>query len=187
MNLLFVVQDDDQQPRLILGTEQTVMSQGYDLLSDPPRPFYNSQNRIVATAVHLEKQLIFVTEDSGHVYRASLYVEGPRHTVISPEVSVNVTPKLISVDWLNDHLYVLGEVQHVNSKVWQISRCDLDGQKTTIAIAGLHDEPSHIEVDPYNGSVFILFYFISLSYSEFFTAIYFGSSLVNQVIVDYLD
>lgn len=78
-----------------------------------------------------------------------MYNEGKKQIVVSPEVTISVVPKLLSVDWLNDHLYVLG-VQ-TSSKSWQISRCDLDGQKTQVAIAGLTHEPSHIEVDPFNG------------------------------------
>lgn len=146
--------EDEQQPKLIVSTQHMIFLQGYDFLSDSPKPFYYSQNRIIATAIHIEKQLIFVTEETGFVFRAPLYMEEKPLIITSPEQNTNVTPKLLSVDWLNDHLYILGEVQHVSDTVWQISRCDLDGQKTTIAIAGIHDEPSHIEVDPYNGYLF---------------------------------
>ncbi|XP_063703914.1 proto-oncogene tyrosine-protein kinase ROS isoform X2 [Culicoides brevitarsis] len=146
-------QDQDQQPKLIVSTQHMIFLQGYDFLSDNPKPFYYSENPIVATAIHIERQLIFVTEDSGHVFRAPLYMEEKPSIISSPEP--NVTPKLLSVDWLNDHLYILAEVQHSSGVVvWQISRCDLDGQKMTIAVAGIHDEPSHIEVDPYNGYLF---------------------------------
>lgn len=61
-------------------------------------------------------------------------------------------PLELSLDWLNEQLYILGEVSHTSkSKVWQITRCGLDGTGLTVAVAGLLTKPHHIEVDPYNG------------------------------------
>lgn len=53
------------------------------------------------------------------------------------------------MDWLNNRLYILGEKQHL----WQIHRCELDGTRLQVAIAGLRDKPYQIEVDPFNGYV----------------------------------
>lgn len=64
-------------------------------------------------------------------------------------------PLDLSIDWLNDQLYILGEVSHSSkSKVYQITRCNLDGTGMTVAVAGLLTKPHHIEVDPYNGFLF---------------------------------
>jgi len=55
------------------------------------------------------------------------------------------------VDWLNDQLYILGQVTHSTGPMWQVARCALDGRGLTIAVAGILTKPYHIEVDPYNG------------------------------------
>lgn len=65
------------------------------------------------------------------------------------------------MDWLNEHLYVLGEVyymkdgaQAANSTTfsnWEILRCDFDGRNQLVALAGFNSRPIHFEVDPYNG------------------------------------
>lgn len=64
---------------------------------------------------------------------------------------INCVPLDLSVDWLNDQLYILCEVRSQQQKVWQIIRCEMDGKGLTVAIAGLRSKPHHIEVDPYNG------------------------------------
>lgn len=61
--------------------------------------------------------------------------------------NINFRPLDLSMDWLNNQLYVLGEKQYL----WQIERCELDGTRLQVAIAGLRDKPQQIEVDPYNG------------------------------------
>jgi len=44
--------------------------------------------------------------------RAPLEVVGPKAAILSPQLGLNFMPLLLSVDWLNDHLYILGEVAH---------------------------------------------------------------------------
>uniref|UniRef100_A0A1B0DB76 Fibronectin type-III domain-containing protein n=1 Tax=Phlebotomus papatasi TaxID=29031 RepID=A0A1B0DB76_PHLPP len=117
--------------------------------------FYTTNNLIQGIAIHIAKQLLFVSEDSGFVYKAQLEVIGPKTTVLSPYSGFNFLPQLLSIDWLNDHLYILGEVRYPHShRIWQISRCDLDGNGLTVATAGLVRKPDHIEVDPFNGYLF---------------------------------
>ncbi|KAL1139033.1 hypothetical protein AAG570_009094 [Ranatra chinensis] len=68
---------------------------------------------------------------------------------------INFFPFSLSIDWLNDQLYVLGEVTDKSGGTrWQITRCGLDGSGLTVAVAGLLTKPLHIEVDPYNGYLF---------------------------------
>lgn len=94
-----------------------------------------------------------------------------RQAVLSMQ-STNTSPLLLSMDWLNNKLYILIEIEYKVSvgagwkrncrgltkgflsqyyKMWQISRCDFDGRSLTVVYAGLRDKPAHFEVDPFNG------------------------------------
>lgn len=73
--------------------------------------------------------------------------------ILTPD-SIAYTPLDLSVDWLNSHLYILGQVKRANPNQvvrWQVMRCDFEGKGQTVAFAGFHSKPVHIEVDPYNG------------------------------------
>ncbi|XP_059618544.1 protein sevenless isoform X2 [Phlebotomus argentipes] len=146
---------DEPNPTIILATEYSVLTQGSDLLSDSSKDFYTTDIRIKGIAIHIAQQLLFISEESGFVYKAPLEITGPKTTVLSPHSGFNFKPQLLSIDWLNNHLYILGEVQHPHAhRIWQISRCDLDGKGLTVATAGLVKRPDHIEVDPFNGYLF---------------------------------
>lgn len=97
---------------------------------------------------------MFVCEDSGYIYQVPLDSKAERREVISSKNELKFKPSLMSVDWLNNHLYIMGEII-VNSapQSWLISRFDFDfdGRKSTVAIAGIKEKIDHIEVDPYNG------------------------------------
>lgn len=75
--------------------------------------------------------------------------EEPRH-ILTPE-DTSFRPLDLSVDWLNQHLYILGQVAREEGPMWQVSRCGFDGRGLTVAVAGITVRPLHIEVDPYNG------------------------------------
>lgn len=76
-------------------------------------------------------------------------------TKILSAAQMDFLPLDLSMDWLNEHLYILGEVSRQDGKLaWQIARCNLTGGELTIAIAGLLHKPTHFEVDPYNGYLF---------------------------------
>lgn len=140
-----------QQPILILGGEHTVKKQGGDML-EAPVLIYQTTNRICGVAIHVASAQVFVSDSGGYVYRTSITERSEPIVVLSPD-QVNFKPLSLSVDWLNMHLYILGEVKHANT-VWQIARCNLDGRGLTVAVAGFLSKPSHIEVDPYNGYLF---------------------------------
>lgn len=142
---------DTQQPILIVGGEHVVMKQGADLL-DKPSIVYKTESVIRGVAIHVASAQLFVSTSSGYVKRTSLVEPSAPDIILSPE-RMNFKPLTLSVDWLNLHLYVLGEVKHMTT-VWQITRCNLDGRGLTVAMAGLITKPSHIEVDPYNGYLF---------------------------------
>ncbi|XP_055642898.1 proto-oncogene tyrosine-protein kinase ROS isoform X2 [Toxorhynchites rutilus septentrionalis] len=147
--------EEDIQPTLILGAERSVLSQGSDLLSDPLTELYRSQSqKIRGTAIHIRRNLIFVSDDIGYVFKSPFRQgsEKGRIAILSPDADHNFRPTLLSVDWLNDHLYILGQTKITG--LWQISRCDFSGERLTVAIAGLQRQPEHFEVDPFNGYLF---------------------------------
>lgn len=98
-------------------------------------------------AVHISKKLLFVSESDGHVAKMSMETNITTY-IVTPE-QINFNPLDLSVDWLNDQLYILGEIKFKN--MHQIARCNLDGSGLTVAIAGLAIKPHCMEVDPYNG------------------------------------
>lgn len=63
------VKDNEPEPTLILGSEYSILSQGADILSEPQKVFYRSEHRIVGVAIHVAKQLVFVAEENGYVFR----------------------------------------------------------------------------------------------------------------------
>lgn len=149
-----------QQPILILGAEHVVLKQGGDMLEEPS-VVYTLDERSVersivirGVAIHVESAQLFVSTSGGYVHRTSITKPSEPEVILSPSL-VNFEPLSLSVDWLNLHLYVLGEVKHATTyTVWQIARCNFDGTGLTVAMAGFLNRPSHIEVDPYNGYLF---------------------------------
>lgn len=127
------------------------MMQGADML-DKPSVIYKTESKIRGVAIHVASAQLFVSTSTGYVYRTTIIERSEPEAILSPG-RVNFEPLSLSVDWLNLHLYVLGEVKHATT-VWQIARCNLDGKGLIVARAGFLTQPSHIEVDPYNGYIF---------------------------------
>ncbi|XP_043520805.1 proto-oncogene tyrosine-protein kinase ROS isoform X2 [Frieseomelitta varia] len=142
---------DTQQPILILGGQHVVMKQDADMLDDPS-VVYENTSTIRGIAIHVASAQLFISDSLGYVYRTSITKRTKPTVILSPS-QVNFKPLSLSVDWLNLHLYILGEVKHATT-VWQIARCNLDGRGLTVAVAGFLTRPTHIEVDPYNGYLF---------------------------------
>lgn len=140
--------------KIILASENTILSQSPDFLLAQPVTFYTTASKISGIALDVRKKLMFVAEDDGCIYQSSLDLtdKTDKKEVICQKNGLNFKPLLLSVDWLNDHLYIMGESTHHES--WTISRCDFDGKKLIMAVGGLNGKPSHIEVDPYNGYLF---------------------------------
>lgn len=113
------------------------------------------------------RRLLFVSDTSGAVWRTSLdaVLEGegasseqaaggeaaPEAVAILTRQQSRLQPQGLSVDWLNDLVYVVGEVA---AGTWQVARASLDGRGLTVAVAGLPSRPLHVQVDPYNGFLF---------------------------------
>ncbi|XP_032680151.1 proto-oncogene tyrosine-protein kinase ROS isoform X3 [Odontomachus brunneus] len=143
---------DTQEPILILGSKHEVMKQKTNMLDEPKSIYENNNTEIRGVAIHVASSQLFVSTSAGYVYRTSITEKSKPEIILSPD-QVNFEPLSLSVDWLNRHLYVLGEVKHTKT-IWQIARCNLDGRGLTVAVAGFLNKPSHIEVDPYNGYLF---------------------------------
>lgn len=93
-----------------------------------------------------------MSDAAGYVSVTSLREYSEPKYVLTP-ADTSFKPLDLSVDWLNQHLYILGEVSHNKGTLWQVARCSLDGRGLTVAVAGITSKPLHIEVDPYNGLV----------------------------------
>lgn len=102
---------------------------------------------------------LFVSVSNRYVYRSSLSKKSSSEAILTPH-NISYQPLDLSVDWLNRHLYVLGQVYYRrddgNSSVtypnWEILRYDFDGKNQVVALSGyFHSRPIHFEVDAYNG------------------------------------
>ncbi|KAK6636659.1 hypothetical protein RUM43_010321 [Polyplax serrata] len=146
---------DALQPILILGSDHRVIKQGADMMLDVPGVIYKTSKFITGMAIHVNKNLLFVSDSDGYVSVATLreYTE-PKY-LLTP-FDLTFKPHDLSVDWLNQHLYILGEVNHNKASLWQVARSSLSGTGLTVAVAGITVKPLHVEVDPYNGYLFWL-------------------------------
>lgn len=97
---------------------------------------------------------LFVSVSNGYVYRSTLSKKSDTEAIIKPHI-FSYRPLDLSVDWLNRHLYVLGEVHYKSNLTsidkWEIIRCDFDGKNQIVAFSGFNSRPIHFEVDAYNG------------------------------------
>lgn len=146
---------DSQQPVLILGTDHGVIEQGTDIL-DEPVILYSTLTKVKGIAIHINKKLLFISDSSGYIYQMPLVKNNQGNvSIILAPMQINFMPLDLSMDWLNDQLYILGETKIQNQKMYQIAHCNLNGQGLVVAVAGLRSKPLNIEVDPYNGYVYI--------------------------------
>ncbi|KAI5646079.1 protein tyrosine kinase domain-containing protein [Phthorimaea operculella] len=152
-----------EQPILILGGEQSILAaQANDILSEPVE-LYRTEHTITGVGIDVSSDLLFVSVSNGYVYRSSLSWKSIPEPILSPH-NISYRPLDLSVDWLNRHLYVLGEVYYTkdanssNTSLysnWEILRYDFDGRNQVVALSGyFHSRPIHFEVDAYNGYLF---------------------------------
>ncbi|XP_072932674.1 proto-oncogene tyrosine-protein kinase ROS [Epargyreus clarus] len=147
-----------QQPILILGGEQNIFAApANDMLSDPVE-LYSTEHNITGVGLDVYSDSLFVSVSNGYVYRSSLSRKSQSEAIFTP-ATISYKPLDLSVDWLNRHLYVLGEVYYSkeNSSLyssWEILRCDFDGKNQIVALSGFNSRPIHFEVDAYNGYLF---------------------------------
>ncbi|XP_074032211.1 receptor protein-tyrosine kinase sevenless isoform X2 [Leptinotarsa decemlineata] len=139
------------QPPLILGTNCSIFELN-NILGEP-NILYRSEVELKGIAYHFKKKLFFVTDSDGFVSRLSLAPGGFTKTRILEPQNLDFKPLDITVDWLNNQLYILGEVKFQISK-YIIKRCNFDGSGVTVSYAGLTKKPSSLEIDPLNGYLF---------------------------------
>lgn len=76
---------------------------------------------LTGVAIHVSRRLLFISDSAGYVARSSLVRYTPPRTILTP-AHTNFLPLDLSVDWLNDQLYMLGEVTHSTGTMWQVAR-----------------------------------------------------------------
>lgn len=125
---------------------------------EEPIILYKSIKLIKGVAIHVNYKLLFISDSDGYVWRIPLqnqYRIKSRTAILKPDTINYSLPLDLSVDWLNDQIYILEQITHAHkSSMWQITRCSLDGSNRVVAMAGFVTKPHHIEVDPYNGYLF---------------------------------
>ena len=106
-------------------------------------------------ALHVRLRLLFVADVTGALWRVPLNGSGDTRLLL--QFPSELKPHQLSVDWLNDLLYVVADA---GAGGWQVARIAIDsptsggtGRGLTVAVAGLPLPPLHIEVDPYSGYV----------------------------------
>ncbi|KAH8022561.1 hypothetical protein HPB51_025658 [Rhipicephalus microplus] len=132
------------EPFLIIATKWQVLRQGLSILDPPVAEFYTPSHSIEITGrCIVYMNVLFVADSSGTIYRVDLS-EKFRYSPILHNGSSH--PGLLSVDWLNQLLYILED--------GQITRCNFTGQDCRTAVSGFDKRPSEMKVDPYNGYLY---------------------------------
>ncbi|XP_076250339.1 receptor protein-tyrosine kinase sevenless isoform X2 [Rhynchophorus ferrugineus] len=145
---------ENQQPILILGTLYSIFELKH-LYADT-LPLYQSENTTIqGIGIHVNRQLLFLSDGNGSIWRIPIEKETKNKTKILSSDQIDFFPLDISVDWLNDQIYILGELTPRKGQGrFIIKRCNLDGTGLTVALAGLPKKPTSIEIDPCNGYLF---------------------------------
>ncbi|KAL1489268.1 hypothetical protein ABEB36_014201 [Hypothenemus hampei] len=146
---------ETQQPILILGTEHGIFELE-SLFGDSIHLFHHADNvSIESLGIHISRQLLFMSDTAGCLWRIPVEQETKNKTLLLDPSKTDFFPLDISVDWINEQLYILGEAKpRTNSGKFLIKRCNLDGTGLTVALAGLTMRPVAIEIDPCNGYLF---------------------------------
>ncbi|XP_077488341.1 receptor protein-tyrosine kinase sevenless isoform X1 [Amblyomma americanum] len=133
------------EPYLIIGTKWQVLKQDFSFLDVPAPEFGTPSHSVEITGVgmHVAQNVLFVADTSGTVYSVDLS-DKFRYNPIMHNASSH--PGLLSVDWLNQLLYILED--------GQITRCNFSGQECRTAVWGFNKKPSEMKVDPYNGYLY---------------------------------
>ncbi|XP_031638812.1 proto-oncogene tyrosine-protein kinase ROS-like [Contarinia nasturtii] len=148
------VRHDDETLKLIIASDYQILLQGSRFFYETPTFIYNSSDVITGIGIHVAKKLIFIA-DTHNIYRAPLSNSTLQSRVrIYATENTNQGPLGLSVDWLNNKLYILFESDTTNQKAWQISRCNFDGSHLQVVYGVLQTKPIHFQVDPFNGYLF---------------------------------
>lgn len=125
------------------------------MMARPVKFYTKAQYNMTGIAMHYVKKYLFLADSGGFINRTSLeWTNSTSITILDPAAGLNFQPLLLSVDWLNDHLYILGKRHNGTQTTYEISRCLLDGTGMTVATGGIFERPVQIEVDPFNGYLY---------------------------------
>ncbi|XP_060523893.1 proto-oncogene tyrosine-protein kinase ROS isoform X2 [Cylas formicarius] len=145
---------ENQNPILIIGTEHSVFELEY-MLGEPIHLLHSDQVQLQGIDIHISQKLLFISDDNGSVWRVPIEQETKNKTLILTKSQLGFVPLNISVDWLNDQIYILGKVTpRKDQERYIIKRCNLEGGDLTVAFAGLSRQPTTMQVDPCNGYLF---------------------------------
>ncbi|RWS11184.1 proto-oncogene tyrosine-protein kinase ROS-like protein [Dinothrombium tinctorium] len=140
----------------VIASDKSVSLVPIDFMSVADKLFrlsdYSSNDSIISIAVHVAKNLLFVSDTNACVRRVSFEDNENIKTQTILKSKTNSISKL-SVDWLNDMLYLL--------EGSNICRCNLNGRSKHIVVTGFKEKVYDMHVDPYNG-------YLYWSYSDFF-------------------
>lgn len=143
-------------PKLVYATTKNIHRRGHDVFEAPETLFrindHAPQRNITALDVNYHKNMVFWADSSGDVRRMTLEeTKGSfkQYRAILRGGQVNLTQiNHISVDWLNDKLYVAG-----NSKLARFNY--LEGQTVSYEVLiDCESKPLDLHVDPLNGYLF---------------------------------
>ncbi|XP_026471623.1 proto-oncogene tyrosine-protein kinase ROS-like [Ctenocephalides felis] len=157
---IFIHKDDviDEQLLFIFSSERKIFRLTLVNFKDYSVLYESNNASITGSAVHISKSLLFISDSNGYIHRKlirnSLYENEEKSEVIISPFGAQFKPFDLTIDWLNDHLYILGQVKHEGIDVWQIVRSNLNGQFLIVAVGGISLKPRQIDVDPYNGYIF---------------------------------
>ncbi|KAG8193692.1 hypothetical protein JTE90_024053 [Oedothorax gibbosus] len=128
---------------LVYGSNHTVIRKGLKILDEKNTVFKieNDSISVTGVALHVRRNLFFVADSIGNVHSVDEFkVNTIRH-------SEKVFPTLLSMDWLNDKLFMAEE--------HEISRCDLNGKNYEIVLTDMKHRASDLHVDPINGYLYV--------------------------------
>ncbi|XP_064629628.1 proto-oncogene tyrosine-protein kinase ROS-like isoform X2 [Lineus longissimus] len=146
-------------PYMIYGADNMILKQDItDFLKDRQAVYTGEQSiRVLAdviyqdswfylklrgVTVHTARKLVFFSDGTGKVHRIKLN-RNNSHDVIYKSF---LHPSALSVDWLNDKLYIVED-----NKILQ---CTLDGVSCFPVLTNLYPTPDDVKADPYNGYLY---------------------------------
>ncbi|XP_076304801.1 proto-oncogene tyrosine-protein kinase ROS-like isoform X1 [Tachypleus tridentatus] len=140
----------ESTPYLILGSQQKILKQGLKIWNDY-KVLYHSTNEslfVRGVGLHVDQDFIIFSDSSGNIRKISS--DGRElKTVVNRR---NTLPSSLSVDWLNDLVYVVEESKVKNQTV--ISRCDFHSGLCKDVVFGFKTRATCVHVDPYNGYLY---------------------------------
>lgn len=99
----------------------------------------------LGVSINIRTNILYILDSSGSVLSMS-----------NNKISILLTTKKeilmdITIDWLNNHLYILMSSTNKNTIVYSIKQFDYEQQKIEEIFCEFDSEPLQIEVDPLNG------------------------------------